>query len=111
VALPGTDPGETGVLICRKVFARSSNHAWQVTVWLYEDAFFAEREYRKNCKVRPLTFGAGEWLVWEPGQAWLGAVRDSVISITDQRKPPKQVADGVAAALGSQAWDDCGAVG
>ena len=110
LVLPGDMPGQIEVLVCHKVFVPPSDHTWQVTVWLYEDEFFAERQYRKDCHAFQSSIGPGEWVVWEQGQSWVAAVRDATISIADVRKPPRSVAEEVASALGSTAWDTCDAL-
>jgi hypothetical protein len=109
--LPANEPGQTGTLLCRKLFVATSDRAWSAVVWFYEDEYFAEREYRRNCRVGLLDISdAGEWLVWSPGQTWLGAIRDRATSFVGQETPPESVAISVAEALGSEAWGDCSAV-
>jgi hypothetical protein len=112
-ALPAREE-EPETLICSQVFVDPSDHPWQVTVWIYDDAFFAEQQYREDCEALErdtelLGRDPTGWLVYERGQLWIAIVRDDDFS-RPRGNPPRWVGESVADVLGSLPWGNCGAV-
>lgn len=99
-------------LSCSKVEVPPHPGRYRLIVLLYADDFQAEKAFRESChELDDLgPSGSGWWVIWQSGQDWYAEVSDDSKSGFDAPTPPVEVAQTLAEALGSSAWNSCSVV-